>query len=122
MTNETDPGLWRQIAQWLWMPLTALVGVVWSMLTSRINEVKVMAESALPRADFDRASAESRADRQSLRGDVKELFGKTDGIKDMVHAEIANVGRSVDEKLDRLRADMNGAFNRMENMMDKRLK
>lgn len=110
MSMDSEVGLWKQATSWLWALLLPLILTVWSMLNGRINEIKAKADAALPRKEFEDARAESRLERDRLRGDVKELFTKQEANKDLLNQRVESVRESVERKIDDLRRDVNGGF------------
>lgn len=118
----TDPGGFLglgKVVDWAVGGLTAAVGLVWKLLDGRIKKVEEIAEAALPRADFETAREESRNDRQNIRQDVKELFGKADSTKDLINARVDAVREMMQEEIRGLREDMNGGFTRMADAIQK---
>lgn len=67
MSNEGDPTLWRQVVEWMWAPLGAMIGVVWNMLHKRIDGLEAKLESG------DHANSDE-IDRQ--RDNIAKLFDK----------------------------------------------
>lgn len=84
---------------------------IWGWVTHRFEKVEAIAEAALPRAEFEKAHHESREDRQNLRIDIKELFGKSEALREQVNVKVEAATQRMEDKIDRLRADMNGGLN-----------
>ena len=103
-----DPSIWKQAANWLWAILIPMLAVIWGLLSKRIDKIEAKADSALPRSEFKEHLEHSMKDRQNLREDVKELFNKTEALKDQVNA-----------RMETLRTDMHEAIGRLGDKMEK---
>lgn len=108
MAIEQDLGFWKQASSWLWAILVPLIGVIWGLLSKRIDTIEAKADGALSKAEFEKHLEQSVTDRQNLRHDVKELYNKTDALKDHVNGRVEN-----------LRTDMHEAIGRLRDAMDK---
>ncbi len=129
MTPEVDPGFWKWVASIAWMPVGGLATLAWVNLTGRVKRmedassnavirddlqrVEAIATAALPRADFDKALIESRADRANIRLDITKLFDKIESAKDLNNQQVNDVRRQLSEDIGKLRADVNGGFQRL---------
>ena len=104
--------LWLdKVTDWLWAAVGGFAALIWKLLGHRIKKVETTAEAALPKADFEKARAESIGDRQHIRDDVKELFGKVESTKDLVNERVEAARERMSAELRELRTDMNGGFN-----------
>lgn len=93
---------WKGLAQWLWIAVSGLAWWVWKKQDRRIDrneermdakaDVSDMAEikeglhslrnKVVTREDFRTHEERDDNERKERREDIKELFGRIDGIKD----------------------------------------
>lgn len=111
--GDADPSVWKWIAQNAVYPLSALMAALWATLNHRITHIEKKIDVTVPRTEFERAMNESKEDRASLRGDIRDLFGKVENSKDMNAQRIDAVYDRLSEKMDKLRDEMNGGFRRI---------
>jgi hypothetical protein len=94
MDAPSDPGIVKQLLDWVWLGFVALLGIVYRMMSGKLDgkaesaDVKEMKESIhalrnkmVTREDFARHEASDQKDRDERRDDIKELFGKVDDLK-----------------------------------------
>lgn len=110
MTPEVDPGFWKSIAQFMWMPVGGLVALVWTNLTHRVQRVEDATEASVSKDEMNR-----------VRDSIRDLYAKTDANKELVNQKIGDAQRYVSQDVARLRDDMNGGFERLyKTIMDQR--
>ena len=95
MIPDDSSGLLGKAVDWVIGALAGLVGLVWTALHIRINDIKKTAEAAVPRHEWNRVRETSSAERDLLREDIKQLFNRDDALKDHIN-----------NKIDALRNDM----------------
>lgn len=88
-----------KVVDWLIAGVSALAGLVWKLFDHRMKKVEAVAAAALPREEFETARQEAKDDRAELRSDMRDLFAKTESLRELI-----------DTKLERQRSDMNGGF------------
>lgn len=66
-----DPGVLKQLLEWAWAVVGALVSVAWGMLNARIKKVEEGMETKADKAELDRQ-----------RDNISKIFDKIDGLKD----------------------------------------
>ena len=111
MAMDSEIGIWKQAASWLWGLLVPMMLAIWGLLNSKISDIKLQAEAALPRKEWESARIEAREERERLRDDVKELFNRGEAVKDLINQRVDGVRESVERKIEDLRRDVNGGFN-----------
>lgn len=106
-----DPGVWKQIAEVVWVPLSALIGAMWGMLHHRIGRVEKTSDNArdiamnavtkeecagkiqgieaklsstLPNAVFQAHLQDMREYRQAREAMDRQVFDKLDALKDLI--------------------------------------
>ena len=84
MSSETDPTIWRWLADHLWAPLTGVVAVVWAMLNARIVRVEEKADAAVPKPDFRDYVEQDKEEHERLRQTQIKIFDKLDEIKTLI--------------------------------------
>lgn len=112
-----DPELWKLIAVSAVIALGGLLGIIWQSLNKKIDEVRAIATSALTKDEFERELAQSLRDRENLQKDVRELFSKVETTKDLMNERVEAARRGMSEDIKQLRADMNGGFNSLREVM-----
>lgn len=91
MSAEHDPGVWAQVAQWLWVPVGGLVAALWGTHGKRLDDLE---ERTITQKAFD---AHCASDEKSLRGIDDELsthrghigkvFDKLSDLERQVHRQ-----------------------------------
>jgi len=104
---------WQLIGQVLWGFVGVLTLVIWHTLNKRLDKIEEKADEAVSKIDYERTRMESLRDRADIRLDIKELFSKTDGVKDMMHQQIDQVKDQLSKEIRKVLDDMNGGFARL---------
>ena len=74
MSIESDVSFWKQLFEWTWAGVAAMVGLVWNGLNGKIKQAQETASAALTKADF--RDYQDRADnsRKELREAIIDLY------------------------------------------------
>ena len=113
MTPPIDPGFLGlgKVVDWLIGGVTFLGGLVWKLFDRRMKKVEKLAESALPRDEFENARQESRDDRAEIRRDIRDLNAEQRALREVVDAKMDGLRRDVNGGFESLRAEMRGRGN-----------
>lgn len=106
MTPEVDPGFWKSVAAFMWMPVCGLIGLVWTNLTGRVKHMEEQHEKTADRLV-------SKDEMNRVRDAIADLYARTDANKELVNQKIGDAQRYVSMDMARLREDMNGGFERI---------
>lgn len=78
MSVETDVALWKQLLEWAWAGVMAMLGVAWRQLNGRIDSIGDKADQAVAKEDFRAYQERADVSRKELREAIIDLYGKTD--------------------------------------------
>lgn len=94
MASDTE--LWQKFTEWLWAPLGGLLGVVWSQLTGKINDMKEgvsrLEERTISRTTFEdhmetdeKVQGQLREELQVHREHIARIFEQMRDIEGKAH-------------------------------------
>ena len=80
----SDESMWKWITEHMWMPLSAAVAAVWTMLNNRITAVENKADAAVNKEEFKSYMERDAEAHEQLRQSVIKIFDKFDEMKDLI--------------------------------------
>lgn len=74
MSIESDVSFWKQLFEWAWAGVAAMVGLVWNGLNGKIKQAQDTASAALSKSDFRDYQERADNSRAELREAIIDLY------------------------------------------------
>ncbi len=100
--GPVEPGFLKDILDYAWILIAALVGALWTKHNAEVREIKDDMDKKATKDELERRSNERDKQFAGFRIDIKELFDRDDELKDHFTSKIDALRKDIHDDLNRV--------------------